>query len=195
MNELHYQRIDKGMKRKHSEVEREARERARTSKGTFLPVHSVETRSTAILEAIEGLKAGYPTPEAVAAKYQVPRSTLYSWLIADPRATEARAMFFGERLGLHLELIESASGPLDLARAREAYRAWADIASKRDPANYGQKQEITHVSADLGDRLRRAKERVIEGETVQPIDPPARVEWNNHVEEPKDPTDSKGSKS
>ena len=31
---------------------------------------------------------------------------------------------------------------------------------------FGQKQEITHISADLGDRLRRARERVIEGQIV-----------------------------
>lgn len=167
MNELHYQRIDKGVKRlKISEVEREARKQARSQKGTFLPSYPPELRATAILEAIEGLKVGSPTPIQVAQKHGIAQSTLYSWLIVDPEAVNARAAFFGDRLGLHLEMIEKSVAPLELARAREAYRAWADIASKRDPANFGIKQEITHISADLGDRLRRARARVIEGEIV-----------------------------
>lgn len=145
MNELHYQRLDKGIKRlKVSEVEREARQQARSRKGTFLPIETSEKRSEVILEACEGLKNGSPTPEEVAKKHNIPRSTVYSWLLADPRASEARAVFFGERLGFHLEGIESSDDPLDLARAREAYRAWADIAAKRDPQNYGIKQEVTH---------------------------------------------------
>lgn len=167
MNEHHYQRIDKGVKRlKHSQVENEARQRARSDKGTFLPEYPPEIRSQVILEACEGLQRGYPTPEVIAVKHNIPRSTVYSWLLVDPRASHARDIFFAERIGLHLERIELSSNPLDLARGREAYRAWADIASKRDPANYGIKQEITHISADLGDRLRRARERVIEGQIV-----------------------------
>ena len=58
------------------------------------------------------------------------------------------------------------------ARAREAFRAWSWIAERRLPSYFGQKQEITHVSADLGDRLRRARERVIEGETLPSVEGP-----------------------
>jgi hypothetical protein len=190
MNEHHYQRIDKGTKRGHNEIEQEARQRARDEKGMFLPVHTLEKRTEVILEAIEGLVAGSPTPEQVALKHSIPRSTIYSWLIADPRASQARAFFFSDRLGAHLELIETSSNPLDLARGREAFRAWADIASKRDPANYGVKQEITHISADLGDRLRRARERVID---QAPIDnqPNTGVMSNQALPEPKDPKPSK----
>jgi hypothetical protein len=190
VNEHHYQRIDKGVSRSHNEIEQEARQQARDEKGMFLTEYSPQKRAAAILEAIEGLQAGYPTPQVVAQKHSIKQSTLYSWLIADPRAQEARGMFFGERLALYLDQIEVAPNPLELARAREGYRAWADIASKRDPANYGVKQEITHVTADLGDRLRRARERVID---QAPIDnqPNTGVMSNQALPEPKDPKPSK----
>jgi len=146
MNEHHYQRIDKGSKRlKISEVEREGRKQPRTEMGTYLPAYPPEMRAQAILEATDGLRNGTPTPKQVAERLGIPISTIYSWLIADPNASQARTDFFAERVGLHLVKIEGSSDPLELARAREAYRAWADIASKRDPANYGQKQEITHT--------------------------------------------------
>jgi hypothetical protein len=168
MNEHHYQRIDKGQPKvkrlKISEVENEARKQARTSKGTFLPVFTPEIRSIAILEAIEGIKHGWPLPKQVAEKHGIPQSTLYSWLIVEPRAIEARALFFGERLGVHLKKIEEAADPLELARAREAYRAWADLASKRDPANYGMKQEITHsIKPEFNVVLKQDITPVIEG--------------------------------
>jgi hypothetical protein len=145
MNEHHYQRIDKGVKRiKPSDAEREARQQARSNKGKFLTVYTPEKRSEAILEAIDGLHAGYPTPQVVAEKHGIPQSTLYSWLIVTPEASQARDAFFSERIGTHLEKIELASDPLELGRAREAYRAWADVAAKRSPGTFGLKQEITH---------------------------------------------------
>ena len=190
MNEHHYQRIDKGIERSHNKIEQEARQRARTDKGTFLPAYTPEKRQAAVLDAIEGLAIGIPVSE-IAQKHDIKQSTLYSWLIADRNAVEIRGLFFGERLGFHLNQIESASDTLELARGREAYRAWADIASKRDPANYGVKQEITHVSADLGDRLRRARERVIDQADTDSL-PNTGVMSNTHLPEtPKDPTEKK----
>jgi hypothetical protein len=177
MDQHHHDRIDKGVKRggrqrvvKRSEVEREARQEHDPETGRWLTAYPPEQRAQIILEAIEGLQTGI-VPESVAKKHNIPRSTLYSWLLDNSTAQEARTRFFHYQVGKALHLMEGADNPLDLARWRDIRRAWAETAAVRDPANYGQKHEVTHIQADLGDRLRRARERVIDQDvTVVPPD-------------------------
>ena len=62
--------------------------------------------------------------------------------------------------------LASAADPLSLARAREMLKgAQFDLVSLDD--DYRPKTDVTlHVSGDLGDRLRRARERVIDVEVI-----------------------------
>lgn len=169
MNELHYQRIDKGTKRDYRAL---ARRQPRTEKGTFGLIHPPELKAKAILDALNSLPFG-ETTDSIAQRHQVPGSTLRAWLLADDSAAAdvARAMFLAHELAIRANEIDTSADPLTLARAREAFRAWAWIAERRNAKIFGQKQEITHISADLGDRLRRARERVIEGQIVDSSQP------------------------
>jgi hypothetical protein len=66
------------------------------------------------------------------------------------------------------DLIEDAADPLELGKGRERLRAGQWDLERVDRKNYGRDDPHVHVTViDLGERLRRAKERVgqvIEGE-------------------------------
>lgn len=63
--------------------------------------------------------------------------------------------------------LAEAPDALALARAREQLRSAQWRLERLCSRLFGQKQEVTMtVTGDLGDRLRRARERVIEGEVV-----------------------------
>ena len=148
-------RIDEGIKRgrrtprivKTAEVERQAR-RAPGADGRFNSTYPIEQRNAAVLEAANGLEIGI-LPEDVAAKHGIPRSTLYSWLLDNQTAQEARSRFFHHKIAQCLDSMEHASdNPLDLARWRDLRRAWAETAAVRDSANYAPKQEVK-VTAEV----------------------------------------------
>src|SRR5690348_6522398 len=89
-------RIDEGVKRgprrkkvKPNELERKARDEA----GQFLTRYSPEVKKAALEEALMAVEAGARVDD-VADRHNVPRSTLYSWLIGDPRAETYRTQFF-----------------------------------------------------------------------------------------------------
>lgn len=151
MDQYHHSRIDKGIRKggkqravRRSEVERETRHAQDPETGRWITAYPDELRSQAILEAIDGLQSGV-VPEQIANKFGIPRSTLYSWLLDNSTAQEARARFFHYQVGKALHKMEQADNPLDLARWRDIRRAWAETAAVRDPKNYGQKQEVTHT--------------------------------------------------
>lgn len=63
--------------------------------------------------------------------------------------------------------MQGASDALSLARAREQLRSAQWDLERVFSRIFGPKQELTiELTGDLGERLRRARERVIEGETV-----------------------------
>lgn len=65
---------------------------------------------------------------------------------------------------LALSLAREAS---DIARAREMFRAAAWRAERECPDEWGQRTHVTvEHTGDLGERLRRARERTIEGEVI-----------------------------
>lgn len=144
MNEHHYQRIDKGTKRDYRAL---ARRQPRTNKGTFGLMHSPESRAAVILDALNSLPAGEST-DSIAARHNIPGPTLRAWLLADESldnaANSARRSFLSFELSLRASDIDNAADPLTLARAREAFRAWAWIAERREARLYGMKQEVTH---------------------------------------------------
>ena len=80
---------------------------------------------------------------------------------------EAQIIQAVERKELAEEELASCSDPLSLARAREQLRAAQWDLERLFSRLYGQKQEVTVThNTDLGERLRRARERVIEVEVV-----------------------------
>jgi hypothetical protein len=145
-------RIDEGIPRgkkkrpggklsiKPSTVERQTRDEA----GRFLDKYTPELRKHATHQALIAIEAGARV-EDVADSNGIPRSTLYSWLIGDIRAQELRTQFFDGQVAASLDHIDQAGTPLDLARARERLSGWVKVAERRDPRNYGIKQEITHT--------------------------------------------------
>lgn len=87
---------------------------------------------------------------------------------------KAREIGCETRLYLSRRAITEAKGSRDaiaLAGAREEFRADGWFAEREFPERWGAKQHLTveHVG-DLGDKLRRAKERVIDGESVDVSD-------------------------
>ena len=167
LNEHHYQRIDKGTKRDYRAL---ARRQPRTSKGTFGLLHSPEKRQAAIQDALNSLPAGEST-DLIAARHNIPGSTLRAWILADEtldsQANSARRVFLSHELSLRAKDIDTAQDPLALARAREAFRAWSWIAERRESRIFGPKQETRlAVEFDLGDRLRRAEERILDKSLV-----------------------------
>lgn len=170
-------RIDKGIKRgpkgmkpaelpklnlKPSTIENEARQQARNDKGQLTTCYTPEQREQAVDAVIDALEQGLTVAD-IANKRGISVSTLHSWIVADNRATSARSTFYARQITQAIEIIEGAPNPLELARGRELARAWHQTAAVRDPANYGPKNFVTIENiGDLGDKLRRARERVIE---------------------------------
>ena len=105
-------------------------------------------------------------------------------LASDPEYVQAREL--GAELRLHKayeRMEECAAGEIiededsgekilierggKLARARDAaFKAAAWFAEREFPERWGNKTQVTFRDGDLGDKLRRASERVIEGEVL-----------------------------
>lgn len=164
---MEHVRIDEGVKRgprtkrnrtKPSDLERKARDEA----GQFLTRYSPELRKAAIDDCKLALECGGRI-EDIADKHKVPRSTMYSWLIGEQDAGRLRTQFFDGQCARALNEIRVAADPLDLTRADKELNGWLKVAAVRDPANYGPKNFVTIENiGDLGDKLRRARERVID---------------------------------
>ena len=147
-------RIDYGVKRgkriQPVDLERKARDEA----GRFMTAYTPELKQKAITDALAALECGARVEE-IADRHQIPRSTMYSWLVGDERASKLRTQFFDGQVTRNLTEIRSAGSPLDLARAREELTGWIKVAERRDSQNYGQKQELTveinhHVLVEHG---------------------------------------------
>ena len=139
-NEAHI-RIDEGIPRhkiKPSDLERQARDDA----GQFLTRYTPDLKEQAINAALIAVEAGGRVDE-VATQYQIPRSTLYSWLIGDERCAKLRTQFFDGQAARNLSEIRASQTPLDLARAREELAGWIKVAERRDAKSWAQKQEVT----------------------------------------------------
>lgn len=102
----------------------------------------------------------------IAASYGIKRSRLNQWLLEHAeedwrKAQVSRAVTAMENAK---DALEVASDPLMLARAREQLRAAQWELERLFNRLFGQKQEVTiNDNTDLGERLRRARERLIEG--------------------------------
>jgi hypothetical protein len=105
--------------------------------------------------------------QTLAAETGVHRATLYRWMLAHegPDYGELITAALVRRISEADRALEEARDPCDIARAREQARFARMDFERRRPHLYGQQTRVTveHVG-DLGDRLRRSRERVIEGE-------------------------------
>lgn len=76
------------------------------------------------------------------------------------------------RLDDAMMAIEQATDPLDLARARERFRAVAWRAEREHPGRWGQRQQVTHdVGPDLSAMLRDARKRVADTQHAAALQP------------------------
>jgi hypothetical protein len=107
--------------------------------------------------------------DQIAAKHGVSHYTLSLWLHAlGDEYEQIRKAWIDGMLIESEQLLKEADDPLGLARARELQRRAQWYAERRDRARYGEQRDINvNVNLDLGDRLRRARERVIDVSTPQ----------------------------
>lgn len=78
------------------------------------------------------------------------------------------------RVALADEQLENAVGPAEVARAREMCRFYRMDLERRRPALYGHQARVehTHLLEGLGERLRRARERTIDVQTIEALPAP-----------------------
>lgn len=135
----------------------------RPENGQFLAKLPDDLNDTAVLQRIaDGVRVS-----TIAHELGVSPSALYQRYRGHPGYLPARLLGTAARLDCAEREVEVADDPLTLARAREVHRTVAWRASVEHPSEWGQHQHITveHIG-DLGEKLRRARERVIEGECV-----------------------------
>jgi hypothetical protein len=103
------------------------------------------------------------TTSQIAARYGVRRKSLVAWLrqVAPEEWRAVQLIRAHDRKEIGNEQLEDAPDALSLARARELVKSAQWDLQALDP-DYRPKQEVTVQISDLGDRLRRAKERVID---------------------------------
>ena len=158
-------RIDKGIKRGPKVQRRPGPGKLRRNEATGA-VQAIPDD----LKPAEVLKR-YMTEETtsqIAASYGVKRKSLVAWLrqVAPAEWKAVQIVRAHDRKEIGNEQLEVASDALSLARAREIVRSaqWELQALDDD---YRPKQHVTvEQVGDLGERLRRARERVIEAEPV-----------------------------
>ena len=116
----------------------------------------------------------------MAADYKTSDVTIYALLLREHEGAwadiqKARAL---ARLERHTRDLAEAPDPLSLARARELVRSAQWELERLLHRLYGQKQEVSvTVNTDLGERLRRARERVVDAEHCSiPALPSSEVE-------------------
>jgi len=171
-------RIDAGIKRgPRRQVDRQPKA---ALTGQFLPKIPQEHRQAILEDTYQAIKAG-ETTDQIAARYNIPGRTLRHWLLDDPKADEARRILINGELARTLDEMKEAKhadNPLPLACAREEFRAWSWIASKREYKLYGDRLAVenTHVISDQDvgllqdaqELLRLFKAKVIEHEAEPP---------------------------
>ena len=153
-------RIDEGQKRPRKKTPAPMQHRPGT--GRFAPKLPENLDDTAIFERI----AAGERPSDIAKSLGVTPAALYIRYRGNAAYQQARYAGTGVRIDCAEAELEAAPDPLSLARAREVHRAVAWRASVEHPDAWGDKRHVTvELTGDLGDKLRRAKERVIEGES------------------------------
>lgn len=133
-------------------------------------------RRDAVMRDILTRYAEGDTLDRLATDHGVSRATVYNWLLgggADLSHADLVTMALTARVERADRALEVARDALDIQRAREQARYARMDLERRRPAIYGQQHRLTveHDLGDLGERLRRARERVIEEDSTPPALP------------------------
>lgn len=127
---------------------------------TGLPI--AEDKKQSILDDAKAQILAGLTIDQIAEKHGIAPRTLEYWLSAmGDEYQQLRQAWLDGMLIDAGELLKDADDPMRLARARELWKRATWYAERRDRARYGQDQQINVTILDLGDRLRRARERAI----------------------------------
>lgn len=108
-------------------------------------------------------------PAAIARQYGVTKQAIYKRFRGRQDYQQARELGAEARVDEAVDAIREAVEPVSLARAREHFKAVAWQAEREFPHRWGQRTHVTvEHTGDLGERLRRSKERTIEHEASYP---------------------------
>lgn len=161
-------RIDEGIKRGKKRGTRKPRNQIDPVTHRYLPLVPPGERAAAIERAAKRIENGEPL-KTIAAEIGVTPQALGIWLLDDlgPEYAVAQRRGLIQRIVNADHEIDIAPDPLSLARAREAARFARWDCERRLPKLFGVHTHMTvEIVGDLGDRLRRARERTIEGELL-----------------------------
>lgn len=115
----------------------------------------------------------------IAESYGVKRSRLNQWLLTNCN-DEWKAAQIARAVTAHEDAkdsLQAACDPLSLGRAREQLRAAQWELERLYARMFGQQSHVTIENVgDLGDKLRRARERSIDSEATVVSDPPHAAE-------------------
>ena len=165
MAEAHI-RIDEGIKRGPRKKPGPKPSSPRHNNGQFVALLPNDPES--ISKAIQDYASG-ATLEQLAQQHGVTKQAVYGWLLGELGGEQHSTLVtraLTARIARADGIIETADNPLDLSRGRELARNFRLDLERRRSSLYGQKQEVTVTHEGLGDRLRRARERVIEADVV-----------------------------
>ena len=89
----------------------------------------------------------------ISAQNGVSKQALSQALMDDPAYERAKFLGMRSRMEEQYEAIINAQDAIDIARAREAFRAASWFAEREYPAQWGNKQTITQVTVDASQLL------------------------------------------
>ena len=144
---------------------------AETKKRQLAPRPKKPSQAIAVIHKdaiLEEVRKGRVLHE-IAEQYGVCKQALHRHIKDLPEYQEAKIQQAASMIEEAKKETWVAREPVDIARAREITRFAFRYAESVDPERWGQKREITVTHNDLGERLRRAKERVIEHEPAQDV--------------------------
>ena len=125
----------------------------------------VEQRQ-AIVDDAKALILQHWTIDEIAQKHGIAPRTLDYWFSdLGEEYQQLRSSWLNSMLTEAGDMLKRAQNPTAIAQARELWKRATWYAERLDRKRYGQDQPQVHVHlVDLGERLRRARERVIDAE-------------------------------
>lgn len=151
-------------------VEKRKPRNKKDASGKFMPVVAAEEKPEIIAQAVQQYIAGVSVQD-IAKQYGVDRGIIYDWMLGGlgPENYEklvTRTLV--SRVMRADEMLETATEPHHIARAREMARFARMDLERRRPHLYGQKQELSNAGAvSININLRSTDQVVIEGESRQ----------------------------
>ncbi len=139
MDSAAHKRIDEGVKRgPHQHLT--------APSGKLHPSrqYPLEVKQHAINDAQSALLAG-ETTLSIAKRHSVTVHALRFWIMQDPSTSQLLRDLVDSEMIACLGDLEDARQPIQLAGARERFRAWSWLAERRDAVRYGAKVDVQHT--------------------------------------------------